>query len=118
MRVSCGFLEHAHPHLAAARDEPRHRDARRFDLAIGQPARLERFQTEVAERHVGSAPRFAGHAAALLFAVLHFLRHQHLLISRGAPPPLADALAPQRSGVSRTERRSGRSPRHADAFGP
>src|SRR5581483_3380570 len=39
--------------------------------------RLERLQTVVAERHVRSAPRLAGHAAALLLAVFHFLRHQH-----------------------------------------
>src|SRR6185503_14388749 len=53
------------------------RDARRLDLAIGQPARLERLEAVVAERHVRPAPRLAGHAPALLLAVLHLLRHQH-----------------------------------------
>src|SRR5437588_3199144 len=34
----------------------------------------------------------------------------HISYSRGAPPPRADALAPSRSGVSRTERRHGAPP--------
>src|SRR6185369_10435618 len=45
--------EHARPDLAAAGDEARHRDARRLDLAVGQPAGLERLEPVVAERHVG-----------------------------------------------------------------
>jgi hypothetical protein len=45
--------------------------------AIGEPARLERAQPEVAERHIGAAPRLAAHAAALLLPILDFLRHQH-----------------------------------------
>src|SRR6185295_14519100 len=52
------------------------------NLPIRQPARLERLQPVVAERHIGSAPGLAGHAPALLFAVLHFLRHQHRCIPR------------------------------------
>ena len=55
--------EHAHPDLAAALDEAGHRDARRLDLPIGQPARLERLQPVVAERHVGPAPRLAAPCA-------------------------------------------------------
>jgi 4-diphosphocytidyl-2-C-methyl-D-erythritol kinase len=49
----------------------------------------------------------------------HHCRHQHSLLSRGAPPPRADALAPSRSRVSRTERRSGATSLIADAgFAP
>src|SRR5205085_8668618 len=48
-----------------------------------EPARLERPKTEFAKRHIGSAPRLAGHAAALLLPILHLLRHQHRLIPRG-----------------------------------
>ena len=69
--------EHAHPDLAAALDEARHRHARRLDLARRHPARLHRLQAVVAERDVRSAPRLAGHAPALLLAVLDLLRHQH-----------------------------------------
>src|SRR5206468_8371219 len=75
--------EHAHPDLAAAGDEARHRDARRLDLAVGQPAGLERLQPVVAERHVAAAPRLAAHAAALLLAELDLLRHQHNLNPEG-----------------------------------
>src|SRR5262252_3350870 len=70
--------EHAHPDLPAARDEAGHRHARRLDLSVRQPAGLERLESEIAERYVGPAPGLAGHAPALLLAVLHFLRHQHL----------------------------------------
>ncbi len=83
MRVSCGFLviglsgKHANPDLAAALDAARQRDARRFDLPIGQPARLERHQPEVAERDRRPAPRQPAHPSALLLAILDFLRHQH-----------------------------------------
>ena len=49
-----------------------------FGLKALEPCWLtDRFQTVVAERHVGPAPRLAAHAAALLFPELHFLRHQH-----------------------------------------
>src|SRR6185503_6334460 len=69
--------EDAHPDLPAALDETGHRDARRFDLAVGDPGRLHRLHPVVAERHIRSAPRFAGHTPALLLAVLDLLRHQH-----------------------------------------
>src|SRR4029077_19347006 len=65
------------PDLAAALDRPRHRDASGFDLTVGQPARFGRLQPVVAERDLTAAPRLAAHAAALLLAELHFLRHQH-----------------------------------------
>src|SRR5205814_602374 len=77
--------EHAHPDLAAALDEARHRHARRLDLPVGQPARLERLQPVVAERHVRPPPGLARHPAALLLPVLHFLRHQHTVSSPSNP---------------------------------
>src|ERR687887_1412442 len=78
--------EEVDPDLAAALDPPRHGDARRLDLAIGDPSGLDRLEPEVAEVHLllplGDAP----HAAALLLAELRLLRHQHglsaLLVAR------------------------------------
>src|SRR2546428_12650618 len=35
---------------------------------------------------------------------VHWFEMRHFLLSHGAPPPLADTLAPLRSRVSRTER--------------
>src|SRR5204862_747334 len=69
--------KHANPDLAAARDEPCHGDAGRFNLTVCQPAGLERLQPVVAERDVASAPRLAAHAPALLLSELDLLRHQH-----------------------------------------
>jgi hypothetical protein len=82
MRVSCGFLViglsgKTRTQIFPPLDEARHRHARRFNLAIGQPARLERLQPVVSKRDVGAAPRLAGHAPALLLSVLDLLRHQH-----------------------------------------
>src|SRR5579871_3525259 len=69
--------KHADPDLAAALDEARHGDTAGLDLPVGDPSRLEHLQPIVAERQRRSAPCFAGHAAALLLAILHFLWHQH-----------------------------------------
>src|SRR4030095_11517036 len=49
----------------------------RFNLAIRDPCRVQRLQSEVAKLERGAAPGFAAHPAALLLAVLHFLWHQH-----------------------------------------
>ena len=63
MRVSAGFLrarlvrEDVDPDLAAALDLARHRDTGRLDLAVRDPAGLERLEPEVAELHLGLALR-------------------------------------------------------------
>src|SRR5262249_42755564 len=69
--------EHAPPDLAAALDEARHRNPRRLDLAIREPAGLERLQPVVPEGDIRAAPGLAGHAPALLLSELDLLRHQH-----------------------------------------
>src|SRR3954465_14899910 len=51
------------PALAAALDLAGHRDPGRLDLAVGQPAGVERLQAVVAERDHGLALRGAGAAA-------------------------------------------------------
>src|SRR5688572_25032980 len=79
--------EHAHPDLAAALDEARHRHAGRLDLTGGHPARLHRLQPVVSERDIRAPPRFSGHATALLLAVLDLLRHQHRRVPCPLPKP-------------------------------
>src|SRR5262249_13184044 len=93
--------EHAHPDLSAALYEAGHRDARRFDLPVGDRGRLHRLEPVVAERHVGAAPGFAGHPPALLLAVLNFLGHQHwsnprriMLVPPAFSAPDPDTLHP------------------------
>src|SRR6185295_14118839 len=82
--------EDANPHLAAALDEARDRHARGLDLAIGDPRRLERLQSELSERHGGAAVRHALAAPAHLLPVFDPLRYEHdplpcrLLLRRGA----------------------------------
>src|SRR5580658_3437223 len=66
--------ENANPQLAAALDVARNGHTRRFNLAVGDPIRLHRFQTVHAESQRRSTPGFSGAAAALLLAKLHFLR--------------------------------------------
>ena len=54
MPVSYTHLDvYKRQHLAAALDEPRHRDAAGFDLAVGDVAALLHLQPEVAEREIG-----------------------------------------------------------------
>src|SRR5262249_529414 len=73
--------KHTDPDLAAPLDEACHRDARRFNLTVRQPARLERLQSVVAERHFAASPGLPAHPAALLLPELDLLRHQHDRIS-------------------------------------
>jgi hypothetical protein len=56
---------------------PRHRDARRFDLAICNPGRLEALEPILTKANLTAAGRDAGHAPSHLLSVLNFLRHQH-----------------------------------------
>src|SRR3984885_583949 len=67
----------ADPNLAATLDEARHRDTSRLNLPVRDPAATHGFQPEFAKSEAGAAPRFAGHAAALLFPVFNLLWHQH-----------------------------------------
>src|SRR4051794_39211364 len=66
------------PDLAAALDLAGHRDTGGLDLAVGQPARVERLQAVLAELHPGLAAREPGSAPTVLLAVLDALRGEHL----------------------------------------
>src|ERR1700730_9068564 len=67
--------------LAAPLDESGHSHARRLDLPVRNPTRLEHLQSIIAESQLAPAPRLAGHAPALLLTVLDFLWHQHKVSS-------------------------------------
>ena len=90
MRVSAGFLVtglsgiDVDPDLAATLDLAGHRDTGGLDLAVGEPAGLERLEAVLAELHLGLAARQPGPAPAVLLAVLDALGGQH---QRPPPPP-------------------------------
>src|SRR5215216_1075104 len=65
------------PDLAAALDLARHGDSGSLDLAVCDPARLQRLDPEVAELHGGLPFRKAAAPAALVLAELGLLREQH-----------------------------------------
>src|SRR3989442_566743 len=65
------------PDLAAALETPGQRHPRRFDLAVRDPARLERLEAVFTEGQSGAALSFASHAAALGLAIFYALGHQH-----------------------------------------
>src|SRR3989475_2854865 len=69
--------ENPDPQFSAALDEPRNRNARSFDLPVGDPRAFHGLQPVLAERQISAAPGFAVAAAAHLLSVLHLLRHQH-----------------------------------------
>src|SRR3954463_12493277 len=69
------------PDLAATLDLAGHRDTRGLDLAVGEPARVQRLQAVLAELDRRLAARQPGPAAAMLLAVLDALGGKHL-----APP--------------------------------
>src|SRR5437588_11194794 len=69
--------KYADPDLAAALHKAGHGHAAGFDLPVGDPARLKHLQSEIPKRQRASTPGLAGHAPALLLAVLYFLWHQH-----------------------------------------
>src|SRR5215813_185018 len=69
--------EDANEDLPAALDAAGEGDAGRLDLAVGDPARLERLEPEIAEGQARSALGLAPHAAALGLAILDALGHQH-----------------------------------------
>src|SRR4051794_37987959 len=69
--------EDVDPDLPATLDLAGHRDTGGLDLAVGDPAAVERLQPVLAEGHGAPALGVAAHSAAHLFAVLDPLRHQH-----------------------------------------
>src|SRR3954452_2418130 len=71
--------EDVDPHLAAALDLARHRDTSSLDLAVGDPAVLERLDPVLAEVDHGLPRRLATPAAAVHLAELRLLRQQHRL---------------------------------------
>jgi hypothetical protein len=74
--------EDVDPDLAAALDLARHRDTGGLDLAVGEPAGLERLQPVLAELDALLRAREARAAPAVLLAELDSLRRQH----QRAPP--------------------------------
>src|SRR5450432_1227022 len=77
------------PDFAATLHETGHGHAAGFDLPVGDPARLEHFQSEISESQLAATPCLAAHASALLLAILNFLWHQHKI----SPWPLAVSLS-------------------------
>src|SRR5204862_1443092 len=69
------------PDLAAALDLAGHRDPGRLDLAVGDPAGVERLEPVVTELDGRLAARVAAAAAAMHLAELGLLRHQHRLLA-------------------------------------
>src|SRR5882757_6822305 len=73
--------KHPDPDLAAPLDETRDGDTAGLNLPVGDVTRLQCLDSKIAERELAPGPGFAGHAPALLLAVLHFLGHQHNEVS-------------------------------------
>src|SRR5919202_3536443 len=82
---------HVDPDLAAALDLAGHRDSRGLDLAVRQPAGLERLDAVPAELDLRLAAREPGPPPAVLLAVLDALGRQHQRpppwTPPGPPPP-------------------------------
>src|SRR5262245_22475287 len=76
------------PDLPAALDLSRHRDSGGLDLAVGDPAAIDRLQPVLAEGDAVAALRISAAAATLLLAVANPLRHQHQ-----RPPPSSSACS-------------------------
>src|SRR4051795_9824060 len=74
--------EDVDPDLPATLDLAGHGDTSSLDLAVGDPAAIERLQAVLAVLDVRATLCVAGHAAAMLLAVLDALRLKHQ-----RPPP-------------------------------
>src|SRR5438445_9875326 len=74
--------EDVDPDLAAALDVTGHGDTGSFDLASGDPSRLEGLDAVLAEGDHRATLGFAAHATAVVLAVGDLSRHQH-----GQSPP-------------------------------
>src|SRR5207244_9045208 len=79
--------EDVDPDLAAALDLARHRDPGSLDLAVGDPAVLERLDPVVAELHGELALGLAAAAAAVHLAELRSARQKHQPL-----PPLSSSF--------------------------
>jgi hypothetical protein len=76
--VSAGFcVTDVDPDLAATLDLARHRDSGGLDLAVRDPAVLERLDPVVAELDLGLAAGDAGAPAPVDAAVLRLLGQEH-----------------------------------------
>src|ERR1700743_1952642 len=82
--------EDVDPDLPATFDLAGHRHTGGLDLAVGDPAALDRLDPVLAEGDGAAALGVAAHAAAELFAVLDPFRHQHQ-----RPPPPGPRLPPR-----------------------
>src|SRR3954447_25393523 len=69
--------EDVDPDLAAALDLAGHRDTSSLDLAVGDPAAIDRLQAVLAELDVLTTLGVAGPTAAMLLAVLYALGLKH-----------------------------------------
>src|SRR6202034_1428362 len=74
--------EHVDPDLPTTLDLARHRNTGGLDLAVRQPALLERLQPVLAELDLHLAARHSATTAAVLLAVLDTLGGEH----QRAPP--------------------------------
>src|SRR2546425_12879665 len=73
--------EDANPDSAAAFDMARHGDPGRFELSVRDPARLERLQAVVAERHLTPAVGLPPHAPLVHLPMFNFLGSEHESLS-------------------------------------
>ena len=103
--------EDVDPDLAAALDLAGHRNTRSLDLAVGDPAALERLQAVLAEVQVRAALGVATALPAHHLAVLDTLRAQHLKMHLHA---VARAFGRRTVGCGR--RRGGRLGRWSRGF--
>src|SRR5437879_7162177 len=81
--------EDADPDSAATLDMARHGDPGRLELPVCDPARLERLQAVLAERHLTPAVGLPPQAPLLHLAVLHFLGREHAPPYRRSTSPSA-----------------------------
>src|SRR5439155_11364020 len=81
------------PDLAAALHLAGHRDTRGLDLAVGQPALVERLEAVLAEPDAGLPAAETVPAPAVLLAVLDALGRQHLAATSSRPAAAAPAAA-------------------------
>ena len=69
--------EDVDPHLPTTLDVTGHRDTSRFDLAVREPARLERLNAELTERQARPTLGHPGLPTSLHLPVTSLARHQH-----------------------------------------
>src|SRR3954454_18439789 len=95
--------EDVDPDLAAALDVAGHRDTSRLDLAVGDPAGIERLEAVVAEMDLLLALRVTPTAPALLLAELGLARHQHQDSAPSVPSSFGVSGVSSTDGVASTD---------------